>query len=156
MLKRDEYRLLIVAYKFQTGFDQPLLHTMYVDKKLDGVHAVQTLSRLNRVHPGKEETFVLDFVNEADDIQKAFEPFYDRTLLKEGTDPNILYDLQTKLVDFHFYSSDDLKSFAAVFFDPKGTQDRLNAVLQPAVDRYLAASADERVGFRRHLQDYVH
>ncbi len=156
MFKRDEYRILIVAYKFQTGFDQPLLHTMYVDKKLSGVHAVQTLSRLNRVHPGKEETFVLDFVNEADDIQKGFEPYYDRTLLKEGTDPNILYDLQTRLAGFHFYSTDDLKSFASVYFDPKGTQDRLHAALQPAVDRYLAASADERTGFRGHLQDYVH
>jgi type I restriction enzyme R subunit len=98
--KRDEYRMLIVAYKFQTGFDQPLLHTMYVDKKLGGVNAVQTLSRLNRVAPGKSETFVLDFVNDADEIQKAFEPYYDRTLLKEATDPNLLYDLQTKLSDF--------------------------------------------------------
>jgi type I restriction enzyme R subunit len=153
--KRDEYRILIVAYKFQTGFDQPLLHTMYVDKKLSGVNAVQTLSRLNRVAPGKEETFVLDFVNEADDIQKAFEPYYDRTLLKEGTDPNLLYDLQTKLADVHFYTTDEVNRFASVYFDPKGTQDRLHAALQPAVDRYLAAREDDRVPFHGHLKDFV-
>lgn len=153
--KRDEYRLLIVAYKFQTGFDQPFLHTMYVDKKLGGVNAVQTLSRLNRVAPGKAETFVLDFVNEAEEIQKAFEPYYDRTLLKEGTDPNLLYDLQTRLSDFHFYAMDDINRFAAVYFDPKGTQDLLHAALQPAVDRYLAAGEDERVPFRGHLKDFV-
>ncbi len=153
--KRDQYRILIVAYKFQTGFDQPLLHTMYVDKKLGGVNAVQTLSRLNRVASGKEETFVLDFANEADEIQKAFEPYYDRTLLKEGTDPNMLYDLQTRLADRHFYTTDEINRFAMVYFDPKGTQDRLHAALQPAVDRYLAAGEDERVPFRGQLKDFV-
>lgn len=153
--RRDEYRLLIVAYKFQTGFDQPLLHTMYVDQRLKGVRAVQTLSRLNRVHPGKEETFVLDFANEAQAIQDGFEPYYDRTLLSEATDPNVLYDLQTKLADFHFFGTEDLNRFASVFFDPKGTQDRLHAALRPAVDRYLGAGEDDRVGFRGHLQDYV-
>ncbi|TKS60767.1 MAG: restriction endonuclease subunit R [Nitrospira sp.] len=153
--KRDEYRLLIVAYKFQTGFDQPFLHTMYVDKKLGGVNAVQTLSRLNRVAPGKAETFVLDFVNEAEEIQKAFEPYYDRAVLKEGTDPNLLYDLQTRLSDFHFYTMDEIKRFATIYFDPKGTQDLLHAALQPAVDRYLAVGEDERVPFRGHLKDFV-
>jgi type I restriction enzyme R subunit len=153
--KRDEYRLLIVAYKFQTGFDQPLLHTMYVDKKLGEVNAVQTLSRLNRVAPGKSETFVLDFVNDADEIQKAFEPYYDRTLLKEATDPNLLYDLQTKLSDFHFFTTEEINRFATVYFDPNGTQDLLHAALQPAVDRYSDATEDERVPFRGHLKDFV-
>ena len=109
-----------MANKFQTGFDQPLLHTMYVDKKLGGVNAVQTLSRLNRIHPGKEETMVLDFANEAEEIQKAFQPYYDRTLLTEGTDPNLLYDLQTQLEGFHFYTPEDVDRFAAVYFDPQG------------------------------------
>ncbi len=153
--KREEYRLLIVAYKFQTGFDQPLLHTMYVDRRLGGVNAVQTLSRLNRVAPEKSETFVLDFVNEAEDIQKAFEPYYDRTLLKEGTDPNLLYDLQTRLSDFHFYTANDINRFATVYFDPKSTQDLLHAALQPAVDRYLAANEEERIPFRGQLKDFV-
>ncbi|MGH7258684.1 MAG: type I restriction enzyme subunit R domain-containing protein, partial [Nitrospiraceae bacterium] len=153
--KRDEYRILIVAYKFQTGFDQPLLHTMYVDKKLGGVNAVQTLSRLNRMATAKSETFVLDFVNDAEDIQKAFEPYYDRALLKEGTDPNLLYDLQTRLSEFHFSTADEINRFAKVYFDPKGTQDLLHAALQPAVDRYLAADEEERVPFRGQLKDFV-
>ena len=87
--ERLEYRFLVVANKFQTGFDQPLLHTMYVDKKLGGVNAVQTLSRLNRTHPEKKGTMVLDFENEADEIKAAFEPYYETTLLSESTDPNL-------------------------------------------------------------------
>src|SRR3970282_377459 len=89
--ERPEYRFLVVAEKFQTGFDQPLLHTMYVDKKLSGVNAVQTLSRLNGPTPDRVETMVLDFTTEADDIQQAFQPYYERTLLSEATDPNLLY-----------------------------------------------------------------
>src|SRR5713226_4548534 len=89
--KKAENRILIVANKFQTGFDQPLLHTMYVDKKLGGVNAVQTLSRLNRTYPGKEDTTVLDFANEAEHIQQAFQPYYEKALLSEATDPNLLY-----------------------------------------------------------------
>ena len=88
--KGPDYRFLIVANKFQTGFDQPLLHTMYVDKKLGGVNAVQTLSRLNRTETGKQGTMVLDFANEADDIKDAFEPYYETTLLSQATDPNLL------------------------------------------------------------------
>ena len=152
---RDEYRFLIVAEKFQTGFDQPLLHTMYVDRKLAGVHAVQTLSRLNRVHPGKDETMVLDFANEAEDIQTAFEPYYDRTLLAEGTDPNLLYDLQTRLAGFHLYTETETDRFAEIYFDPKGTQDKLHAVLDPIVQRYVEAPADDQGEFRSELADYV-
>ena len=130
--KRDECRFLIVAEKFQTGFDQPLLHTMYVDKKLAGVAAVQTLSRLNRVYPDKEETMVLDFANEAEEIQEGFQPYYDRTILTGGTDPNLLYDLETRLERFGYYTPEDVNRFAAIYFDPKGTQDRLHAALAPA------------------------
>jgi type I restriction enzyme R subunit len=153
--KRDEYRILIAASKFQTGFDQPLLHTMYVDKKLGGVNAVQTLSRLNRVHRGKQETMVLDFANEAEEIQKAFEPYYDRTVLKEGTDPNLLYDLQTQLGGFHFYTTEEVNQFAVVYFDPKGTQEKLHAALQPAIDRYMAVVEEEKAEFRGRLQDFI-
>jgi type I restriction enzyme, R subunit len=153
--KRDEYRFLIVANKFQTGFDQPFLHTMYVDRKLGGVHAVQTLSRLNRVHPGKEETMVLDFADEAEEIQQAFEPYYDRTLLAEGTDPNLLYDLQTRLAAFHFYSEPEVNHFATIYVDPKATQDKLHVLLAPVVDRFQAANEEERVDFRGQLTDYV-
>ena len=155
IFKQDAYRMLIVANKFQTGFDQPQLHTMYVDKKLGGVNAVQTLSRLNRTYPGKNETMVLDFANEAEEIQQAFAPYYEKTLLSEGTDPNLLYDLQTKLTGFHFYSEDDVNRFAVIYFDPKGTQDKLYAVLAPVVDRYEEASNEEKADFKGHLTDYV-
>lgn len=155
VFKGDEYRLLIVANKFQTGFDQPLLHTMYVDKKLGGVNAVQTLSRLNRTCPGKEDTAVLDFANDADEIKKAFEPYYDRTILSEGTDPNLLYDLQNRLDGFHLYTTDDLNVFAGVYFDPRATQDKLHAALAPVVDRYKDADEEERQEFRSLLNDYV-
>lgn len=153
--KRDEFRFLIVANKFQTGFDQPLLHTMYVDKKLGGVNAVQTLSRLNRTCPNKDGTIVLDFANDDDEIKKAFQPYYERTLLSEGTDPNLLYDLQTRLAEYHIYTTSEIDAFAAVWFDPKATQDKLNYLLQPAKDRFEAASQEEKQQFRSHLGDYV-
>ena len=92
----NEYQILLVADKYQNGFDQPLLHTMYVDKKLSGVKAVQTLSRLNRTHPGKEETFILDFANDRQTIIDSFQPYYELTTMNETTDPNHLYDLKTK------------------------------------------------------------
>ena len=153
--KRDEYRLLIVAEKFQTGFDQPLLHTMYVDKRLAGVAAVQTLSRLNRVHPGKEETMVLDFANEVEEIQDGFQPYYDRTILTGGTDPNLLYDLETRLDGFSYYTPEEVHRFAAAYFDPKGTQDRLHAALAPAVARFTAATKEEQERFRKDLTGFV-
>ncbi|MCZ7636540.1 MAG: type I restriction endonuclease [Verrucomicrobia bacterium] len=154
--KQQEFRLLIVANKFQTGFDQPLLQTMYVDKKLGGVNAVQTLSRLNRIcPPDKEDTMVLDFANEAEEIQKAFQPYYERTLLKGATDPNLLYDLQARLEGFHLFTGPEVERFAAVYFDPKGTQDKLQAVLAPVVDRYEEAALDTQSDFRGCLVDYV-
>src|SRR5207249_6343336 len=110
--ERPEYRFLIVANKFQTGFDQPLLHTMYVDKKLGGVNAVQTLSRLNRtLPPDKKGIMVLDFANEADDVKTAFEPYYETTLLSEATDPNLLYEIQTRLLGFPVYTDVDVEAF---------------------------------------------
>ena len=153
--ERPEYRFLIVANKFQTGFDQPLLHTMYVDKKLGGVNAVQTLSRLNRTHPEKKGTMVLDFANEADEIKAAFEPYYETTLLSEATDPNLLYEIQTRLGAFPVYTAADVDAFAKVYFDPKATQDRLYAVLAPVVERFRALSEEEQQDFRGQLTDYV-
>lgn len=153
--KQDGYRILIVANKFQTGFDQPLLHTMYVDKKLGGVNAVQTLSRLNRIHAGKNETMVLDFANEAEEIQRAFAPYYEKTLLTTGTDPNLLYDLQTRLSSFHFYTEDEITRFAEVYFDAKGTQDKLYSILAPVVQRYEEAADEEKADCKGLLTDYV-
>ena len=155
--KLDEHRFLVVANKFQTGFDQPLLHTMYVDKKLGGVNAVQTLSRLNRVHPEKDGTLVLDFANDADEIQEAFEPYYERTILSEGTDPNLLYDLQTRLSTFHLVEWADVERYAALYFAPRGAanQARLHAALAPTVGRYADADEEERAEFRSQLTDFV-
>jgi len=154
--ERPEHRFLIVANKFQTGFDQPLLHTMYVDKKLGGVNAVQTLSRLNRtLPPEKKGTMVLDFANEADEIKTAFEPYYETTLLSEATDPNLLYEIQTRLTAFPVYTETDVDAFAKVYFDAKATQDRLYAVLAPVVERFQGISEQERQDFRGQLTDYV-
>ena len=153
--ERAEYRFLIVANKFQTGFDQPMLHTMYVDKKLGGVNAVQTLSRLNRTHPEKKGTTVLDFANDSAEIKAAFEPYYETTLLSEATDPNLLYEVQSRLSAFPVYTESDVNAFAKVYFDAKSTQDRLYAVLAPVVERYQALAADEQQDFRGQLTDYV-
>ncbi len=153
--EQAEYRFLIVANKFQTGFDQPLLHTMYVDKKLGGVNAVQTLSRLNRTHPEKQGTAVLDFANDAAEIKAAFEPYYETTLLSEATDPNLLYELQTRLATFAVFTETDVTTFAVAYFNPKTTQDKLYALLAVPVARCLALPAEERLEFRGQLTDYV-
>ncbi len=154
--EQPENRFLIVANKFQTGFDQPLLHTMYVDKRLGGVNAVQTLSRLNRtLPPAKKGTMVLDFANEAEEIRAAFEPYYETTLLAETTDPNLLYEVQNRLADYPIYSPADLDRFAKGYFNPKATQDELYAALAPVVERFNGISPEERSHFRGHLTDYV-
>ena len=157
--KQKEYRILVVADKFQTGFDQPLLHTMYVDKKLGGVHAVQALSRLNRTHPGKKETMVLDFANDADQIQKAFEPYYEETLLSEGTDPNLLYEYQYQLAEFHLYTEYDINRFARIYYHPKLTEAereaQIHAILDLIVENYEKIEKDEQSEFRSKLRAYT-
>ena len=150
-----EYRFLVVANKFQTGFDQPLLHTMYVDKKLGGVNAVQTLSRLNRTHADKQNTMVLDFANESDEIKASFEPYYETTLLSEATDPNLLYEKQSRLEAFSVFTEADVDNFASVFFRTGTTQDTLYASLAPVKERFLELQENERHDFRGELNDYV-
>jgi len=132
----NDYQVMLVANKFQTGFDQPKLCAMYVDKKLGGVDCVQTLSRLNRTYAGKEQTFILDFFNETEDIKEAFEPYYNTTELKDVTDPNIVYDMQTKLEASTIFTMVEVESYAKAFFDPKGTQASMSSAIKPAVDRY--------------------
>jgi type I restriction enzyme R subunit len=154
-LEKSAYRFLVVANKFQTGFDQPLLHTMYVDKKLGGVNAVQTLSRLNRTHPGKKGTMVLDFANEAEEIRKAFEPYYETTLLSEETDPNLLYEIQARLLDFGVYADADVEAFARAYFDGKTGQNQLYAALEPVRRRFGDLTPEEQPDFRSRLTDYV-
>ena len=150
-----EYRFLIAANKFQMGFDQPLLHTMYVDKKLGGVNAVQTLSRLNRTHPEKQSTMVLDFANESDEIKASFEPYYETTILSEATDPNLLYEKQGRLEEFPVFTEADVEDYAAIFFGAESTQARLYAALAPVVERFKELDEDEQHDFRGELSDYV-
>ena len=150
-----EYRMLIVANKFQTGFDQPLLQTMYVDKKLGGVNAVQTLSRLNRTHPDKPGAMVIDFANESDDIQTSFQPYYETTILSEATDPNLLYEVQTRLKTYPVFTDEDVDAFAGVFFSAGSTQAQLYAALVPSIQRFAELQNDERQDFRGQVTDYV-
>jgi len=155
----EEYQVLLVAEKYQTGFDQPLLHTMYVDKRLAGIQAVQTLSRLNRTCPGKEDTFVLDFVNEPEEILAAFQPYYEQTLVGERAEPSHLYEIQAKLDGHQVYHKSEVEEFCKVFYKPRQNQTpadhaRMNACIDPAVHRYTELAEEEREEFRKTLVAY--
>lgn len=155
----EEYQVLLVAEKYQTGFDQPLLHSMYVDKRLDGIQAVQTLSRLNRTCAGKEDTFVLDFVNKAEDIQTAFRPYYEQTVIGEEADPRQLYELQARLEGMQVIYREDVDAFCAVFFKPKEVQTptdhgKMNACLDPAVGRFRQLDEEHQEEFRSLLNTF--
>ncbi|PIR03952.1 MAG: restriction endonuclease subunit R [Candidatus Magasanikbacteria bacterium CG11_big_fil_rev_8_21_14_0_20_39_34] len=152
--KKDEYKFMIVAEKFQTGFDQPLLSVMYVDKKLSGVNAVQTLSRLNRSMAGKEEVYVLDFVNDTDDIIKAFQPYYTTTVLSAETDPNTLHNLERDILNFKHFDIGEVDQFVEAYFK-NAKPDTLNSMLDGYVDRFLGSSEEEQDDFRGVLTDYV-
>lgn len=145
----DDYQLLIAADKFQTGFDQPLLHTMYVDKRLAGIQAVQTLSRLNRTHSGKEDTFVLDFYNDREEILRAFQDYYEVTSVGDEADPQQMYALQAELDGSGVYHVEDVDEFCAVFFASRANQSpadhaKMNAVLDKAVERFKALRDEQR------------
>lgn len=154
----DDYGILVVAEKYQTGFDEPLLHTLFVDKKLSGVKAVQTLSRLNRTSRGKLDTFVLDFVNSADDIKASFEPFYEETVLLEETDPNVVYDMKNTLDDFRVYQTSEVEKFANIFYSAdkqaSGDLGKLQGQLRPAVDRYLTLEIERQDIFKSTLASF--
>lgn len=156
-----DYQVLLVANKYQTGFDQPLLQAMYVDKRLDGVQAVQTLSRLNRMLPGKDSPFVLDFRNKPDDIYKAFKPYFDATSLQEASDPQDLERLKHELDEKQIYHRSEVEAFARVFYKKAEQQNaadhaHMQRHLQPAVDRFKAISDEEKkLEFREKLSAYV-
>ena len=156
---RDDYRVLLVAEKYQAGFDQPLLQTMYVVKRLAGVQAVQTLSRLNRIAPGKSRTFVLDFANDEDDIYKAFKPYYETTPVGENADPHRLSELQHRLLEWAIFTLADVTEFAKLWYrakrDHSATDHRLmNAVLDVVVQRFQDREEDEQEAFRGQLTAY--
>lgn len=154
----EDFGMLIVAEKYQTGFDEPLLHTMFVDKKLSGVKAVQTLSRLNRTCRGKQDTFVLDFVNSAEDIQKAFEPYYEETVLERETDPNVLYDLKNTLDEYRVYQQLEINSFADVWYSAENQEyadlGKLKSKIQPALDRFDALEPEKKDMFKSTLSRF--
>ncbi len=135
--KGDEYQILLVANKFQTGFDQPLLCGMYVDKRLAGIQAVQTLSRLNRAHPGKETTYVLDFVNDTEEVLAAFRTYYTTTEISATTDPNLIFDLRAKLDATGHYDEFEVDRVAVVELDPRAKQSDLLKAIEPVADRLL-------------------
>ena len=155
----ENFNMLIVAEKYQTGFDEPLLHTMIVDKKLRGVKAVQTLSRLNRTCPGKTDTFILDFINTREDIQEAFQPFYQETMLEREVNTDLLYQVQHELRGYAIYSDNDIQAFADEYFSygqqDKRSMGRLTSVLKPVTDRYNNLEPDERYQFRRKCRTFV-
>jgi type I restriction enzyme R subunit len=152
----DAYRILVVAEKFQTGFDQPLLYAMYVDKTLSGLNAVQTLSRLNRIHPDKDGTFVLDFRNDAEEIRAAFEPYYGETVTPPS-DPNLLYDTRHDLDEFGVLRSDEIAKVVALLLAVSGPADhgRIHAALAPAIDRFRDLDENEQGRFRDALTRFV-
>lgn len=157
----EEYQVLLVADKYQTGFDQPLLHSMYVDKRLAGVQAVQTLSRLNRIAKGKEDTFVLDFVNEPADIYEAFKPYYETTTGSELSDPHQLYDLQHRLRDWLIFSNEELNAYCEIWFanrkEPLPHEHReMNAIIDRAVERFNLLDEEQRELFKTQIKSFVH
>jgi type I restriction enzyme R subunit len=150
----DDYRIMVVAEKFQTGFDQPKLYAMYVDKTLSGLAAVQTLSRLNRIHPDKDGTFALDFVNDADEIAAAFEDYFGKTVAPPS-DPNLLYDTRRALDEFGVLSAEEAITFARLLLTERADHGRLHAALGPAIERFDGLAADEQERFRDALGRFV-
>ncbi len=143
-----EYQVLLVAEKYQTGFDQPLLHTMYVDKRLAGIQAVQTLSRLNRIHPLKEDTFILDFVNDREEIRESFKAYYEGSEMGEEVDPALMYAIKNELDTYGIYLEKEVARFCDIYFKPKQRQSQqdheaMNAALDPAVSRFKALQKEQ-------------
>ena len=154
----DDFSMLIVAEKYQTGFDEPLLHSMFIDKKLSGVKAVQTLSRINRVCEGKEDTFILDFVNTAEEIQEAFKPYYESTILDGEININLIYDTKILLRQFNLYNDDDIEKFIKIYYK-KGTQNdtdlgKMISLLKPVTNRYSDLSGEKRFEFKKSVRNF--
>ena len=153
-MEHDPYRILVVADKFQTGYDQPLLHTMYVDKILTDVKAVQTLSRLNRCHPKKRDTFVLDFANEAEDIQKSFQRFYKTTILSKETDPNKLNDLLTEIEEANIYTEEEVNEMNEKYWSG-APRETLDPIVNVAVERFKALDDKKKVVCKSSIRGFL-
>jgi type I restriction enzyme R subunit len=154
--KKPAYKILIVANKFQTGFDQPLLHTMYVDKALGGVATVQTLSRLNRIAKNKQDTFIIDFVNKHEDIQTDFQNYYQSTILDKATNTQKLYNLKYEIEKANVFSVDQVAYFIDLFVRKKVKSEVLSPFFKKIVDEnYMQLTAEEREKFRKNLNSYI-
>jgi len=155
-LKDPRYRILVVSNKFQTGFDEPLLQSMFIDKKLSGVQCVQTLSRLNRICSGKTDTFVLDFTNETEDVVESFQPFYTTTELVGETDPNKLYDIETKIKGFNLYTQYMVDEFCKLFYNERETDEILQPILNRVVEKWMEIQdPEQKEEFKSHIQSYI-
>ena len=152
----NDYHFMIVAQKFQTGFDQPKLCAMYVDKKLGGLDCVQTLSRLNRTYPGKEETYVLDFFNESADVLAAFQEYYQTADLLDVSDPNLLWDLYEKLRDAGIFLWTEVSHFGEVYFVKSKSNAAISNVCKPAVERWQKRYEQARADYSKHKERYEH
>ena len=154
----NNFNVLIVAEKYQTGFDEPLLHTMIVDKKLRGVKCVQTLSRLNRICEGKTDTFILDFVNTAEEVQEAFQPFYQETILTEEINTELIYKVVKEIRGYKLYTDSDIQNFIALYRKESGAKNamgKMTSILKPTADKYNLLSTDERYQYRRALRCFA-
>lgn len=151
---KDKYRFLIVADMYQTGYDEPLLHTMYVDKTLSGLKAVQTLSRLNRTYPGKDETFVLDFANTADDIAKSFQPYYVTTLLSKETDPNKLNDLLRTIEEYSLYTEGEVQQFDQLFWG-SAPRTKIDSLLDLMVERFCSLEDEDKILCKKAIKAFI-
>lgn len=150
---KDPYRILIVANKYQTGFDEPLLHTMYIDKKLNSVKAVQTLSRANRIAEDKNDTLILDFANEPEEIQHSFEPYYGETYLNKATDYHKLYEFMDNIYDFALFNEDDVEDFVKAYHN-NANQSKLHNMLNKTVDNFKNLEVNEQKKFKKKLRGY--
>ena len=154
-LKNPHFRILIVNNKFQTGFDEPMLHTMYVDKKFGGLQCVQTLSRLNRTMSGKTDTFVLDFVNDPDDVQESFQPYFKGSILTEETDPNRLYQIEQEINEFNLFSEEIVNQYVETFYNDDIPLEELQGILDSVVENWRELDEEDRDRFKGHIQSYI-
>jgi type I restriction enzyme R subunit len=155
-LKDPRFRILIVSNKFQTGFDEPLIHSMFVDKKLSGVQCVQTLSRLNRTKTGKTDTFVLDFVNDTESIVESFQPFYTSTILTGETEPDKLYGLQHEIEAFNLFTDDQVDRFCKEFYKKTETDEKLQPIINEVVESWkLLDDEDQQMDFKSKIQSFT-
>jgi type I restriction enzyme R subunit len=152
--KNPQYRVLIVCNKFQTGFDEPLLHSMFIDKSLQGVQCVQTLSRLNRRTRGKKDTFVLDFVNKVETIQESFQNFYQTTILSEETDPNLVYDILDRVRNYSLFTPQEINDWVTIFFQKKRDDSQLQPILSTVMRRWEELEKEKRDLSRSQISNY--